>query len=294
MQVKDRVLAALEASRGTYLSGQALAQQLQVSRNAVWKAISQLRESGYPIQAVSHRGYCLDVDSPLLSPQSIARHLTVPGLQVEVAQTVSSTNTLLRFFSPTDTGLYLSLLLRPKLSAQDALLLTTCAAAAVALAIEACAGVEAQIKWVNDVFCRGKKVCGILTEAALDLESGGLQYAIVGMGVNLFPPAGGFPADLPQAGAVYSARPQGLESRSQLAGEILNQFFAFYPHLEEKPFFQAYRDRSLVLGREVTVLERGQTRTALALNLNPDFSLQVREADGRERALASGEVRVKL
>ena len=96
MQVKDRVLAALEASRGTYLSGQALAQQLQVSRNAVWKAISQLRESGYPIQAVSHRGYCLDVDSPLLSPQSIARHLTVPGLQVEVAQTVSSTNTLLR------------------------------------------------------------------------------------------------------------------------------------------------------------------------------------------------------
>ena len=281
MQVKDRVLAALEASRGTYLSGQALAQQLQVSRNAVWKAISQLRESGYPIQAVSHRGYCLDVDSPLLSPQSIARHLTVPGLQAEVAQTVSSTNTLLRqraeegapeglvlaaveqtagkgrqghsFFSPPDTGLYLSLLLRPKLSAQDALLLTTCAAAAVALAIEACAGVEAQIKWVNDVFCRGKKVCGILTEAA-----------------------------------------QGLESRSQLAGEILNQFFAFYPRLEEKPFFQAYRDRSLVLGREVTVLERGQTRTALALDLNPDFSLQVREADGRERALASGEVRVKL
>ena len=308
MQVKDRVLAALEASRGTYLSGQALAQQLQVSRNAVWKAISQLRESGYPIQAVSHRGYCLDVDSPLLSPQSIARHLTVPGLQVELAQEGAQEGLVLAaveqtagkgrqghsFFSPPDTGLYLSLLLRPKLSAQDALLLTTCAAAAVALAIEACAGVEAQIKWVNDVFCRGKKVCGILTEAALDLESGGLQYAIVGMGVNLFPPAGGFPADLPQAGAVYSARPQGLESRSQLAGEILNQFFAFYPHLEEKPFFQAYRDRSLVLGREVTVLERGQTRTALALDLNPDFSLQVREADGRERALASGEVRVKL
>ena len=168
MQVKDRVLAALEASRGTYLSGQALAQQLQVSRNAVWKAISQLRESGYPIQAVSHRGYCLDVDSPLLSPQSIARHLTVPGLQVEVAQTVSSTNTLLRqraeegapeglvlaaveqtagkgrqghsFFSPPDTGLYLSLLLRPKLSAQDALLLTTCAAAAVALPLRPAPG----------------------------------------------------------------------------------------------------------------------------------------------------------
>ncbi len=72
----------------------------------------------------------------------------------------------------------MSLLLRPKRSAQDALLLTTCAAAAVALAIEACAGVEAQIKWVNDVFCRGKKVCGILTEAALDLESGGCSMPL--------------------------------------------------------------------------------------------------------------------
>ena len=114
------------------------------------------------------------------------------------------------------------------------------------------------------------------------------------MGVNLFPPAGGFPADLPQAGAVYTARPQGLESRSQLAGEILNQFFASLPPFRGEALFPGLPDRSLVLGREVTVLERGQTRTALALDLNPDFSLQVREADGRERALASGEVRVKL
>lgn len=322
MQVKDRVLAQLEAHRGTYFSGEALAQRLQVSRNAVWKAISQLRESGYPIAALPRRGYCLDADSALLSAQSIARYVTVPGLRLEVRQQVTSTNTLLRqraeegeaeglvlaaveqtagrgrrghsFFSPPDTGLYLSVLLRPQLSAQDALLLTTCAAAAVALAIEACAGVDAQIKWVNDVFCRGKKVCGILTEAALDLESGGLQYAIVGMGVNLFPPPAGFPQDLPEAGAVYDRRPQGLESRSQLAGEILNRFFTFYPHLEARPFFADYRARSLVLGREVTILEGAETRTALALDLNRDFSLQVREADGREHALSSGEVRVKL
>ena len=96
MQVKDRVLAALEAERGTYLSGQALAQSLQVSRNAVWKAIGQLREKGYPIQAVPNRGYCLAPESAILSPQSIARYLTVPGLTVEVHDQVTSTNTLLR------------------------------------------------------------------------------------------------------------------------------------------------------------------------------------------------------
>ena len=238
MQVKDRVLEALEANRGTYFSGEALAQKLAVSRSAVWKAIQQLRESGYPIEAASKRGYCLAKDSAILSAQSIAQYLTVPQLRLEVEQLVSSTNTLLRqraeagepeglalvaaaqtagrgrrdhtFFSPPDTGLYLSFLVRPQLSAKDALLLTTCAAAAVALAIEDCAGVPAEIKWVNDVFCRGKKVCGILTEGALDLETGGLQYAIVGIGVNCFPPEGGFPEDLPEAGSVFAERPQGI------------------------------------------------------------------------------------
>ena len=115
------------------------------------------------------------------------------------------------------------------------------------------------------MFCRGKKVCGILTEGALDLETGGLQYAIVGIGVNCFPPAGGFPEDLPEAGSVFAERPQGIEGRSQLAGAILNHFFKFYPNLAQRPFFEDCRKRSL----------------------------RVREADGTERTLSSGEVRVR-
>lgn len=323
MTVKDRVLEALEAHRGGYFSGEALAQALHVSRAAVWKAISQLRESGYPIDAVPNKGYRLGADSNLLSAQSIAQYLRVPGLTIEVRDVVTSTNDPLRlmaeagaaegqvmvaveqtagrgrrdhsFFSPAGSGLYISVLLRPDLAAQDALSLTTCAAVAVALAIEACAGVDAEIKWVNDVFCKGKKVCGILTEAAMDLESGGMQYAIVGIGVNLFPPEGGFPPELADhVGAVFAARPEGLECRSQLAGSILNHFFAFYPHIQTRPFFEAYRKRSFVLGKQVEIVERDQTRTALALDLDPDFSLRVREADGTVRSLFSGEVRVKV
>lgn len=126
------------------------------------------------------------------------------------------------FFSPPDSGLYLSFLLRPDLSARDALSLTTCAAASVALAIEECAGVDAKIKWVNDVFCHGKKVCGILTEAALDLETGGLQYAIVGIGVNLFPPKGGFPPELPEAGAGFP-HPSSGAGGAQPAGRVHSQ-----------------------------------------------------------------------
>ncbi len=89
------------------------------------------------------------------------------------------------------------------------------------------------------------------------------------MGVNLFPRPGGVPGGpAPGRGRCTPPAPRGWRAAASWRGEILNQFFAFYPHLEEKPFFQAYRDRSLVLGREVTVLERGQTRTALALDLN--------------------------
>ncbi len=322
MTVKDRVLDALESNRGAWFSGEALARTLGVSRSAVWKAISQLRAAGYPIRAVPNRGYSLEAGSALLSPQSVGQYCAVPGLAVQVEPSVTSTNDVLRqqaeagapegtvliaaeqtagkgrrghsFYSPPDTGLYLSLLLRPKLEAKDALSLTTCAAAAVALAIEDCAGIDAGIKWVNDVFCRGKKVCGILTEAALDLESGGLQYAVVGLGVNLFPPEGGYPPALADImGAVFDARPQGLEARSQLAGRILERFFAFYERIGEKPFFADYKKRSFLLGREVEVLERGLVRPAVALDLEPDFSLRVREADGTVRALSSGEVRVK-
>ena len=80
MTVKDRVLEALEAHRGEYFSGEGLAGELQVSRSAVWKAISQLRESGYPIEAAPNRGYRLAQDSTMLSAQSIARYCSVPGL----------------------------------------------------------------------------------------------------------------------------------------------------------------------------------------------------------------------
>ena len=116
----------------------------------------------------------------------------------------------------------------------------------------------------------------------------------MGIGVNLFPPAAGFPAELADiVGAVFDEKPRGLESRSQLAGRILDRFFGFYAAIGDKPFFEDYRKRSFLLGQEIEVLERGQVRPAVALDLEPDFSLRVREADGTVRSLSSGEVRVK-
>lgn len=233
---KERVLRALEAREGAHVSGAQLARELGVTRNSVWKAVNALRREGYHIDATTNRGYALSHEDDLLSASGIRRFLPADApLLPTVRKSLDSTNAeALRravdgapegtvivaeeqtagrgrrgrsFFSPAGTGIYLSILVRPALAAERAHLLTCSAAVAVAEAIEACAGVDASIKWVNDVYCRGKKVAGILTEGSFDLEGGVLQHAVVGIGVNVRPPHAGFPAEIAErAGAVLPAR----------------------------------------------------------------------------------------
>lgn len=321
MGVKNEVLAIFETSRGQLHSGQSLGDALGVSRNAVWKAIRQLQQEGHAIAAVSNQGYCLSPDSNILSPQSLRPFLRDARLLPTVHSSIPSTNTALRqlaeegapegtvllaeeqtqgqgrrdhrFFSPSGGGLYMSLLLRPTLTATDALSITTCAAVCVAQAIERLGGPPAQIKWVNDIFCGGKKVCGIATLGSVDLESGGLRYAVLGIGINVFAPAEGFPPELANvAGSVFSDAPHG-DLRSRLAGEVLSSFMEEYPHLSQRRFFTDYRQRCFVLGQPVEVLHGDKAIPAHALDLDRDFRLLVRYHDGREEALSSGEVRVR-
>ena len=208
---------------------------------------------------------------------------------VAAAQTAGRGRSGKSFLSPAGTGLYMSVLLRPQLAMGDALLITTAAAVAVAHAVERVAAVTAQIKWVNDVYVDGKKVCGILTEGALDLENGGLRYAILGIGINICPPAGGFPPELaPIAGALTETGGEAL--RAPLAAAVLDEFFALYPHLTEKSFYDDYVSRSLLTGRQIEVLRGGMHLPATALGIDRDLHLRVRYADGSEENLAAGEV----
>lgn len=322
MKVRDRVLESLERNRGDYISGEALAKELSVSRNAVWKAVRQLQELGHHISAVPNRGYLLSEENNVLSPQSIGQYLHYP-VSVAVYPELSSTNTVLKqraeegapegtvllcerqtagkgrqgrsFYSPSGGGIYMSLLLRPSFSAQDSLCITTCAAVAVCRAIEKHTGVKAEIKWVNDVFCHGKKVCGIATEAALDLESGGLHYAVLGIGLNVFPGKEPLPPELSEIVGTLLPQPlPGQDLRSQLAADILNFFLEAYPSLTDKAYFSDYRDRCFLLGAPIYILRNGAREEAVALDLDPDFRLLVQHPDGRREALSSGEVSVRL
>jgi len=320
---RDDVLKFLWKNADDYVSGAELARKLCISRTAVWKAIGQLRDEGYEIESQPKRGYRLRSVSDVLSAEGIARHLRHRELQLQVYRTISSTNTVLKslaaegapaglaliaeeqtvgrgrmgrsFYSPPDSGLYLSLLLRPEMQAVDATRLTACAAVAVAEAIEALSGREAQIKWVNDIFVGGRKVCGILTEASVDCESGMMHYVIVGIGVNTHVPDGDFPEELRGiAGAAFGAEPVP-ELRCRLAAEILDRLSDYALDPAAPKVFEGYRKRSLVLGKDIHILSPGrEPEPAVAVDLGEDYSLLVRLADGSTRRLNSGEVSVKL
>ena len=196
------------------------------------------------------------------------------------------------FFSPAETGLYMSLLLRPAIAPEEALCITTCAAVCVSEAIETISGRSADIKWVNDVYLDNRKVCGILTEAAFTTTGDALRYAVLGIGVNLVPPEGEFPPEIRNiAASVFTNREEDL--RSRLAAEIVNRFFSYYPTLTEKTFFDGYRNRLFLKGQPVQILWGSRTGSGVCLDVDRDLRLLVQMEDGTMQALSTGEVSVK-
>ncbi len=324
--VKQQVLAALDAARGRYISGQELAAQLGVSRTAVWKAVAALRSDGIPIEAVTNRGYTLSKNVDVLNAAAIAAQLnetTLNALQIEVVDRLPGTNAALRaradagaqeglvliaqaqsagrgrgghsFYSPPG-GLYLSVLLRPEIGARQAVGLTAMAAVAAARAAEKLCHTPIKIKWVNDLWKDGKKVCGILTEAALDLESGMLDYAVLGLGFNVVAPAEGWPEDLRDvAGALYDGAP-APGARAALAAAFLNEFWPMYRAGSRSGYLDDYRRRQALAGHAVWVTpRRGTPRRAVALGIDDDCNLVVRfDGESRPTVLNSGEASVRL
>lgn len=323
MGTKEKLLALLESHKGEYFSGEEIARLLSVSRTAVWKAVNALRDAGYEIDAVQNRGYCLDVHTDILSVQGIRQHLSSrwENPDLELLPCAASTNSLLReqaingapegsillanqqtkgrgrlgrgFYSPPDTGVYMSMLLRPEgLEPAQAVRITTMAAVAACRAIEEISGREARIKWVNDILINEKKVCGILTEASFNLENGRLDYVILGIGFNVYPPAEGFPPEL--AGIADSIlRTQTDEGKNRLTASFLNHFLEIYQADDPREYAAAYREKSMVIGCPIQVISPSGVRNAYALDVDKDCRLIVRYEDGAVDQLSSAEISVR-
>lgn len=320
MTVKARMLKLLEEHENELISGEAAAEELNCTRAAIWKAVKSLREEGYTIEAGPNKGYVLRGGSRL-SEEGIRLYLEHPDVSVKIYRELDSTNRAAKeaafsgeaghgalilarrqksgrgrrgrsFYSPENAGLYMSVVLRPDRTLKEGLLITTAAATAVRRAVKKICDIDLGIKWVNDLYLQDKKVCGILTEAVTDFESGNIEFAVVGIGLNLYLPEEGFPADIQEtAGALFGSRKDAEHINcSLLVAEIVNQLLM---EVETPGLSREYIDNNIIPGNTILINDGKHVREAYAEAIASDGRLRVREQDGSENLLSYGEVSVR-
>ncbi|MBR3539047.1 MAG: biotin--[Eubacterium sp.] len=262
--LKDELLKTLEEESPEPISGQRLAERFQVSRNAVWKAVNRLKEEGHEIISDPARGYALSAASDVLYEEGIRSYIrTEPGIRINVFRETDSTNNEAKrrlgtgdqenillvadhqttgrgrmghsFYSPAGTGIYMTLSMelgKPLLKPER---ITLAAAVAVVRVFSPYLEEKPQLKWVNDIFYKGKKVAGILSEGISDLETGMIHHVIVGIGMNVLPAK--FPAELADiAGSFGLTKPH----RNELAGRITEELLTLYADLSDDAFLSEY------------------------------------------------------
>ena len=206
------------------------------------------------------------------------------------------------FFSPSGCGLYISMLLRPRFDAREALFLTAAASVAGARAADEARRffddgaplpeTETKIKWVNDLYLDGKKICGILTEGCVDVESKGLSYAVVGAGFNVYPPTEGFPDAIKGiAGTIFPRKPD-KPIRSLLAARFISSMTEYYLSLPDRSFMESYKSKSCVTGRKIAFSRDGRSFAATAIAIDDECRLAVKTEDGKETLLDCGEISI--
>ena len=319
MSIKTELLAELTAHKGECMSGELLGERLHCTRAAVWKGIKALREEGYTILAGTNRGYVLTDVSRELCADGIRARLQkrdVPGTVLEVTastnraakqaalsdgaphgaviaarcQTEGAGRRGRRFYSPAESGIYFSVVLRPEKGVQDSLLLTTAAAVAVCRAVEDLFDKKLSIKWMNDLYYNGKKAGGILTEAVSDFETGNLEFVVVGIGLNLYEPQNGFPEELKERATAILPRERKAD-RNLLIASVVN---ALLEEACRNAISPLYRQRNIVPGHRVRVVTSHREYEAQALKILSDGRLEVRDEKGKKEALAFGDISILL
>ncbi len=314
------IVASLLERRGEVVSGEELSLRLGISRVALNKHIKKLIELGVPIVSVERKGYLLEGEPDLLIPEVVLAYLRntgVIGKRYHFFPVVDSTNRVARdmaergepegavvaadyqtagrgrkgrrWHSPAGRNLYFSVILRPSISAAFIYHVTMLASVAVCQALRELE-VDALIKWPNDVYVSGKKICGVLTEA--DLLSSGVNYLVVGVGVNVNAGPEDFPEDV-RGIATSLLMEKGIRfNRAKLLARILLLMDRWYAKLklrETADLFRYWREHNYTIGRRVKV-EGGLEGEAIGIT--PVGELLVRDEAGRIHQVSAGDVEV--
>lgn len=319
MNVKESALKTIAKSGEEYVSGAQIAEQIGVSRNAVWKAVKSLESEGYLIEAVNSKGYRISSDNNKLSSEIITAGLETKdiGRNMVVIDETDSTNNYAkelasagavhgttviadrqtagkgrmgrRFESPSGTGVYISVVIRPDMSVEEAQLITSCAACAAAEAAEELCGKTVAIKWVNDLYMNGKKICGILTEASLSLEMQALDYAVIGIGINVLSAKQLFSDELNSIATSIEDEAGVKISRNSLCTAVLNKLEEQLKDISSRSFLEDYRRREMLSGNMITANAGGMQITGKAVGIDENANLIIELSDGTRKALSSGE-----
>ena len=320
--MKSEILALLR-ERGDYVSGQELCERFGVSRTAVWKAIGQLKKEGYRIEAVQNRGYllveeqelfgqyelesrmdtawaghpvtCYDVlDSTNLKAKLDAEHGAGQGaLVVADMQTAGRGRRGRAWSSPPGTNVYYTLILKPDIAPDKASMLTPLMGLAVAEGIRWTCGLEAQIKWPNDIVINGKKVCGMLAEMSLERDF--IHYVVIGVGINVGLQE--FPEEIAATAACLQRECGKKVPRAELIVNIMHAFEKNYEIFRKRGdlsgLIEQYGSLLVNNGREVRVLDPKGEFQGIARGINELGELLVEREDGTVTAVYAGEVSVR-
>lgn len=319
--MKAEILKMLRETDG-YVSGQELCNKFGVSRTAVWKAINQLKENGYEIEAVQNKGYHL-LSAPDVMDQTELESIHATewaGCEIYYFDSIDSTNTKAKelaeeghpsgtlvvadrqtagkgrrgrsWESPTGIGIFMTLMLKPEINPNHASMLTLVAAMATTRAIRRVTGVPAMIKWPNDIVMNGKKVCGILTEMSAQFDY--INHIVIGIGINVHNED--FPEEIAQtASSIYLESGQRIH-RASLIEAFLEEFedvYAEYLKTEDMEGLVKEYDAMLVnRGRQVRVLDPKEPFEGKAMGITKKGELIVDTWESR-KLVSSGEVSVR-
>ena len=319
MSIKSELLVTL--ADGEFVSGAVLADRLGVSRNAVWKAVKSLETEGFVIES-SAKGYRISSENNRLAPELISSSLKTKhiGRELYVYDEVESTNSTAKalategaphgtavvsdmqsagrgrlgrsFVSPSGKGIYVSIIVRPEFSLEYSSLITTAAAVAGAEAVESLSGHDVGIKWVNDLYMNGRKICGILTEASLGLEMRSLDYAIIGIGINIRSVGDSFDDELKKRATSIEDESGIKVDRNALCAELFNRIEKYYSTVENRGFIAEYRRRELLTGNDITATVGGVVIEGHAEGIDDNANLIVKMPDGEIRHIGSGEAQL--
>ncbi len=320
--MKEKILACLKEQEG-YVSGQSICEELGVSRTAIWKYINVLRQEGYIIESVTRKGYRLLQSPDLISREELLTYL--PEMEdsekVHYYPSVDSTNEAAKraaaggapdgsifvadrqtagrgrrgrtWISPGGEDVFFSVLLRPDIAAQSASMLTLLAALSAVTAAEKHSGEPCQIKWPNDIILHDRKVCGILTEMAV--EMGEIDYVVVGIGFNLNRTC--FDEDIADMASSLFKETGRRVIRAAFLGDFIrdfqNRYRTFTETVSLKPFMEEYNSHLINTGRQVKLVKKEQTLIRTALGINDRGELLVRDEEGHIEEVLSGEVSVR-